>query len=46
MGGLFSKRKKNRVNQHDKAVLDLKVARDKLKDYKKKVNFLHPLLTT
>jgi len=36
MGGLFSKKKKSRVNQHDKAVLDLKVSRDKLKDYKKK----------
>jgi charged multivesicular body protein 6 len=34
MGSLFSK-KKNRVTQHDKAVLDLKVQRDKLKQYQK-----------
>jgi hypothetical protein len=38
MGGLFSKKKKeNKVSQHDKAVLDLKVQRDKLKQYQKKV---------
>jgi len=37
MGGLFSKKKNNnRVNHHDKAVLDLKVQRDKLKQYQKK----------
>lgn len=36
MGGLFSK-KKTKINQHDRAVLDLKVQRDKLKQYSKKV---------
>jgi len=37
MGSLFSKKKKeNHVSQHDKAVLDLKVQRDKLKQYQKK----------
>jgi len=37
MGSLFSKKKtKSKVNQHDKAVLDLKVQRDKLKQYQKK----------
>lgn len=37
MGIFFSKKKKDKVNQHDKAVLDLKVQRDKLKQYQKKV---------
>jgi len=36
MGGLFSKKKRPKVNQHDKAVLDLKVQRDKLTTYQKK----------
>lgn len=31
------KRKKGRVTAHDKAVLDLKVQRDKLKQYQKRV---------
>jgi charged multivesicular body protein 6 len=36
MGGGGSKsKKKQRVNSHDKAVLDLKVQRDKLKQYQK-----------
>ena len=40
--GIFSSKnkhdnKKQKVNQHDKAVLDLKVQRDKLKQYQKKV---------
>jgi len=37
MGALFSKKKRTpKVNQHDKAVLDLKVQRDKLTTYQKK----------
>lgn len=36
MGGLFSK-KKNKVTNRDKAVLDLKVQRDKLRQYTKQV---------
>jgi len=35
MGSLFSKKKNNSVSQHDKAVLDLKVQRDKMKQYTK-----------
>jgi len=39
MGGLFSRSKDapKKVTAHDRAVLDLKVQRDKLKQYKKKV---------
>eukprot|EP01027_Heterolobosea_sp_BB2_P001660 GEZU01002483.1.p1 GENE.GEZU01002483.1~~GEZU01002483.1.p1 ORF type:complete len:215 (-),score=78.20 GEZU01002483.1:370-1014(-) len=37
MGNWFG-RKKSRITQHDKAVLDLKVQRDKLKQYQKKIN--------
>ena len=39
MGGLFSSsaKKAPRVSSHDKAVLDLKVQRDKLTQYQKKV---------
>ena len=38
MGGIFSKDKKEtRINSHDKAVLDLKLQRDKLQQYQKKV---------
>jgi hypothetical protein len=40
MGGLFSKKKKPTVNQHDRAVLDLKVQRDKLKQYQTKVSWI------
>lgn len=40
MGNLFSggSNNNNRISPHDRAVLDLKVQRDKLKDYKKKIN--------
>lgn len=31
---------KNKITSHDKAVLDLKVQRDKLKKYQKNVNCL------
>eukprot|EP00761_Pharyngomonas_kirbyi_P012789 gb/GECH01012816.1/.p1 GENE.gb/GECH01012816.1/~~gb/GECH01012816.1/.p1 ORF type:complete len:616 (+),score=193.80 gb/GECH01012816.1/:1-1848(+) len=34
---LFSSNSQNRVTKHDKAVLDLKVQRDKLKQYQKKI---------
>lgn len=38
MGGIFSKDKKeSRINSHDKAVLDLKLQRDKLQQYQKKI---------
>ena len=38
MGGIFSKDKKeSRINSHDKAVLDLKLQRDKLQQYQKRI---------
>lgn len=37
MGGLFSKKPKSRVTEQDKAVLQLKQQRDKLKMYQKKI---------
>jgi charged multivesicular body protein 6 len=38
MGGIFSKDKKDsRINSHDKAVLDLKLQRDKLQQYQKRI---------
>ncbi|KAG4066358.1 hypothetical protein HA402_000582 [Bradysia odoriphaga] len=39
MGGLFSKQKKpqSRITEHDKAVLQLKQQRDKLKQYQKRI---------
>lgn len=44
MGALFGKKKKppreDRVDAKDRAKLDLKVQRDKLKKYKKKVSYL------
>ena len=49
MGGLFSKgnksgggggKGKKKVTQHDKAVLDLKVQRDKLKQQQKNVSYV------
>jgi hypothetical protein len=40
MGALFSK-KKSRVSAHDKAVLDLKVQRDRLTQYQKRVRARH-----
>ena len=41
MGGAFgkSKPKKRAVSAHDQAVLDLKVQRDKVKQYQRKVSF-------
>lgn len=37
MGGFFSKAKKSRVTEHDKAVLQVKQQRDKLKQYQQKI---------
>lgn len=37
MGGLFSKKPKSRITEQDKAVLQLKQQRDKLKMYQKKI---------
>ncbi|KAI5704599.1 hypothetical protein M8J76_015799 [Diaphorina citri] len=37
MGGLFSKAKKSRVSEHDKAVLQVKQQRDKLKQYQQRI---------
>ena len=39
MGGLFGKEKKasSRITEHDRAVLELKKQRDKLKQYQKKI---------
>src|SRR5689334_39710 len=43
MGSLFSKKKQpTKISQHDKAVLDLKVQRDKLQQYSKKVGTTTP----
>jgi DNA topoisomerase IA len=45
MGGLFSSsanKKPQRVSSHDKAVLDLKVQRDKLTQYQKKARRYPP----
>lgn len=37
MGGLFTKQKKSRVSEHDKAVLQVKQQRDKLKQYQQRI---------
>ncbi|XP_027018932.2 charged multivesicular body protein 6 [Tachysurus fulvidraco] len=37
MGNLFGKKKRSRVTEHDRAVLQLKQQRDKLKQYQKKI---------
>lgn len=37
MGNLFSKKKRSRVTEQDRAVLQLKQQRDKLKQYQKKI---------
>lgn len=37
MGGLFSKKSESRVTEHDRAVLQMKQMRDKLKLYQKKI---------
>ena len=39
MGGIFGKQKKpdSRITEHDRAVLELKKQRDKLKQYQKKI---------
>jgi len=42
MGQFFSKKpapKQDRISDHDKAVLDLKLQRDKLQRFQKKVHF-------
>ncbi|KAI9536201.1 Charged multivesicular body protein 6 [Dissostichus eleginoides] len=38
MGNLFGKRKQTRVTEQDKAVLQLKQQRDKLRQYQKRIN--------
>nr|XP_015817628.2 charged multivesicular body protein 6 [Nothobranchius furzeri] len=38
MGNLFGKKKQSRVTEQDKAVLQLKQQRDKLRQYQKKIN--------
>ncbi|XP_037547222.1 charged multivesicular body protein 6 [Nematolebias whitei] len=38
MGNLFGKKKQSRVTEHDKAILQLKQQRDKLRQYQKKIN--------
>merc|ERR1712215_594935 len=37
MGNLFSKKEKSRITEEDKAILDLKKQRDKLKQYQKRI---------
>jgi hypothetical protein len=39
MGGGGSK--KSKINEHDRAVLELKTTRDKLKQYQKQVRLFH-----
>lgn len=43
MGGLFSKKKpkQSSVTSKDRAVLDLKIARDKTQQFKRKVRWGH-----
>nr|XP_057922464.1 charged multivesicular body protein 6 isoform X2 [Doryrhamphus excisus] len=38
MGNLFGKKKQSRVTEQDKAILQLKQQRDKLRQYQKKIN--------
>ncbi|KAF5907447.1 charged multivesicular body protein 6 [Clarias magur] len=37
MGNIFGKKKRSRVTEQDRAVLQLKQQRDKLKQYQKKI---------
>ena len=37
MGNLFSSDKKNKITARDKAILELKIQRDRLKQYQKRV---------
>jgi hypothetical protein len=37
MGNIFNKSPKHKITSHDQAILDMKVQRDKLTQYQKKV---------